>query len=103
VVHCPWDVWRYVHSTVLDRSLTAVQPLGHEIHQRAEILIRIPVYSTGNGDSLLFRNACTHLPLTRLHDVIHHNKIFHRGHNVRKLWELFVVRCGTERGRGPHV
>ena len=57
----------------------------------------------GDGDSMLLRNACTHLLLTRLHDVTRHSKIFRRGHNVRKLWELFAVRYGTERGRGPHV
>jgi len=76
VVLFPWDGWRDIQSTVLDMSLTAVQPLGHDIHNRAKILIRFPMSNTGDGDSMLLRNACTHIPLTRLHDVIRHVRSF---------------------------
>lgn len=99
MVRSPWDGWRNVPRTALGRSLTAVQPLGHDIHTRAKILIRIPTSNTGDGDSTLLRNACTHLRLTCLHDVTRHSKIFRRGHNVRKLWEclqLAVVQRGAE-------
>lgn len=72
------DGWREVQSTVLDRSLTAVQPLGHNIHKRVKILIRIQLSSTGDGDSVFLPIACTHLQLTRLHDVIRHIKILRR-------------------------
>lgn len=53
---------------------------------------------------MFLRNACAHIPHTRLHDVKRHSKIFRRGHNVRKLWELFAVRCGTvQRGAEGHM
>ena len=59
---------------------------------RYPLACQIPNKDSNVQHCMLLRNGCTHLPLTRLHDVVRHSKILRRGH--AKSCSLMSVSCG---------